>query len=172
MGEHVVARASVALGGVSAVVTTVAIRSYLSSQHLWSARHFTRLAADHERDHAGDSRISVQQRAYVLSAVGEAVAFLEAFINELYQDAADDTAGAADGLSPGMVRLMAEHWRGTQERQVDECRREVRHGPGCTPGSCPTRVGVRTRTSRRSSTCGTGRCITARGPTATRTRTG
>jgi hypothetical protein len=113
MGEHVVARASAALGGVSAMAVTAAVRSYLSSQHLWSARHFTRLAADYERDHADDSRISVQHRAYVLSAVGEAVAFLEAFINELYQDAADGTAGAADGLSPGMVRLMAEHWRGT-----------------------------------------------------------
>ena len=55
----------------------------------------------------------MRHRAYVLSAVGEAVAFLEAFVNELYQDAADGTAGAADGLSPDMVRLMAEHWRGT-----------------------------------------------------------
>ena len=36
----------------------------------------------------------------------------------LHQDAADGTAGAADGLSPDMVRLMAEHWRGTNGKSI------------------------------------------------------
>ena len=55
----------------------------------------------------------MQHRAYVLGAVGEAVACSEALINQLDQDAAEGTAGAADGLRPDMVRLVTEPWRGT-----------------------------------------------------------
>ncbi|MEA2202729.1 MAG: hypothetical protein QOI89_3409, partial [Solirubrobacteraceae bacterium] len=60
-----------------------AVRSYYSTQHLWASQHFARLAADFERDHAGHSRIFLQHRSYVIGAVMESVAFLEAFINEV-----------------------------------------------------------------------------------------
>lgn len=129
MGEHAVARASAALGGMSAMVVTAAIRSNLSSQHLWSARHFTRLAADYERQHADDLRISVQHRAYVIGAVGEAVGFLEAFVNEMFQDAADGTAGAADGSPPAMVKGMTEYWAETNNGKTVGGHREVQQGP-------------------------------------------
>lgn len=55
----------------------------------------------------------MQHRAYVIGAVGEAVGFLEAFVNEMFQDAADGTAGAADGLPPSMVQGMTEYWAET-----------------------------------------------------------
>jgi len=55
--------------------------------------------------------------------VGEAVAFLEAFVNELSQDAAYATkprpVPGADlglqGLSDDVVRLMAAYWNSTDE---------------------------------------------------------
>jgi hypothetical protein len=113
MGEDVRVQANVAMAAVASVTATAAVRSYFSSQHLWAAKHFVQLAADFERGHAGESRLSVQHRAYVMGAISESVAFLEAYINELYQDATDGTAGAADGLPPDMVRLMREYWRST-----------------------------------------------------------
>jgi hypothetical protein len=56
----------------------------------------------------------------VLGAVGEAVAFLEAFINEMFQDAKDATDGvvgatAVQGLPPDLVRLMAAYWNSTRD---------------------------------------------------------
>ncbi len=112
MGKNVSAQAGVASLGALVAHATGSIRSYYSSQHLWAAEHFVRLAASYECEHADAERISIQHRAYVMTAVSEAVAFLEAFINELYQDAADGS-GAADGLPPEMVRLMTEYWRST-----------------------------------------------------------
>ena len=55
--------------------------------------------------------------------MGEAVAFLEAFVNELFQDAADatkadpvpGTAVRLRGLSDDLVRLMAAYWNSTDE---------------------------------------------------------
>jgi hypothetical protein len=97
----------------------IAMRSYLSTHHLWAAEHFTRLAAESEATHTGQPRFSIKNRAYVIGAVGESVAFLEAFINELYQDAADG-GGDAAGLSPDMARLMAEYWRTTDNAKAVE----------------------------------------------------
>jgi hypothetical protein len=84
---------------------TIQMRSYQSVQHLWAAEHFVRLAAECEAAHVGEPRFSIRHRSYALGAVGEAVAFLEAFINELFQDAKDATDGvvgatAAQGLLP------------------------------------------------------------------------
>jgi hypothetical protein len=102
---------------------TVSMRGYFSTQHLWSAEHFTRLAAELEAAHTGEARFSIRHRSYVLGAVGEAVAFLEAFVNELVQDAADatkadpvpGTAVRLRGLSDDLVRLMAAYWNSTDE---------------------------------------------------------
>jgi hypothetical protein len=102
---------------------TVSMRGYLSTQHLWSAEHFTRLAAELEAAHTGEARFSIRHRSYVLGALGEAVAFLEAFVNELFQDAADatkadpvpGTAVRLRGLSDDLVQLMAAYWNSTDE---------------------------------------------------------
>ena len=117
MGDHENSGAGVARDIASVGTPTIAMRSYLSTHHLWAAEHFTRLAVECEAAHTGESRFSIKNRAYVIGAVGESVAFLEAFINELYQDAADG-GGNADGLSPDMVRLMAEYWRTTDNAKA------------------------------------------------------
>lgn len=93
MGEYVTAEAGVAEGVGWVETATVSMRGYFSTQHLWSAEHSTRLAAELEAAHTGEARFSIRHRSYVLGAVGEAVAFLEAFINELFQDAQDDPGG-------------------------------------------------------------------------------
>jgi hypothetical protein len=99
---------------------TLVMRGYLSTQHLWAAEHFTRLATDYEAAHIGEPQLWIRHRSYVLGAVAESVAFLEAFINELFQDAKDATDGvvgahAPQGLLPDAVRLMAAYWNSTED---------------------------------------------------------
>jgi hypothetical protein len=85
MGSDVRAAAGVATATGLVGSVRAAVRSYYSTQHLWAAQHFTRLAADFERGHADQSRIFLQHRSYVMGAVMESVAFLEAFINEMFR---------------------------------------------------------------------------------------
>ena len=75
-----------------------------------------------EAAHPGEARFSIQHRSYVLGAVGEAVAPLEAFVNELFQDAADATnADPVPGTAVRLgavgrpARLMAAYWNSTDE---------------------------------------------------------
>jgi len=37
---------------------TVSMRGYISTQHLWSAEHFIRLAAEFEAAHTGEAQFS------------------------------------------------------------------------------------------------------------------
>ncbi|MCO1658525.1 hypothetical protein [Pseudonocardia humida] len=92
----------------------------MSLQHLWAAEHFARLAIEYGAAHAGEPQRWVRHRSYVVTAVAESVAFLEAFIDELFQDAKDATDGVAgaqapEGLDPEVVRLMAAYWNSTRD---------------------------------------------------------
>lgn len=121
MGDNVTAHAGVAEAVGIVETVTVSMRGYLSAQHLWAAEHFTRLATEVEAAHSGGHRFSPRHRSYVLGAVGESVAFLEAFVNELFQDAKDSTDGVpgaatrVHGLPDDAVRLMAAHWNSTRD---------------------------------------------------------
>jgi hypothetical protein len=53
----------------------------------------------------------------VLGAITEAVAFMEAAVNELFQDAADSKTEFLGGLSPYCVTLLALDWRQTDGRK-------------------------------------------------------
>lgn len=94
-----------------------AMRSYFSSHWLWGARHFARLATEIENGHEGRSSYDPRHRALVLSSLQASVAFLEAAVNELYQDAADDHGTTGDGylssVPDATVRTMAALWLGT-----------------------------------------------------------
>lgn len=86
-------------------------RHYFSTQHLFAAEHFARLAADFERDRPpGEPKIYLIHRAYVMGAVLEAVAFLEAFVNEILKDTADGHTGATGGLDDDAVARLAAAW--------------------------------------------------------------
>jgi hypothetical protein len=52
---------------------------------------------------AQESKLDIRHRSYVMGAVLESVAFVEAFINELLQDAADN--------HPSYVNAMPVSWR-------------------------------------------------------------
>jgi hypothetical protein len=89
----------------------VSMRSYFSSWHLWAAQHFTRLAEEIEAQHNGKrSASNIRLQAYVTNAVLSAAAFLEAAINEIYDDIADEHPGYADPLAPATKRLLAGLW--------------------------------------------------------------
>ena len=95
----------------TAGVAEVQMRAYFSSSHLWGAQHFTRLAREIEDQHTGNKAVfKIDLRAYVTNAVLSAVAFLEASINEVYDDVAHEHPGYVDPLSPETKRLLAGLW--------------------------------------------------------------
>jgi hypothetical protein len=73
-----------------------------------------------DRDaHTGESTFDIEHRAYVLSPIASAAGFLEATINEFFQDAHDEHNLTGDGylapLSAETVQAMVATWRGTGE---------------------------------------------------------
>jgi hypothetical protein len=79
------------------------------------------MAARMESVHEGRSTFNMEHRSYVLVGIQAAVAFLEAMINELFQDAADGHGLAGDGylapLDRETVLKMAEYWEETDGRR-------------------------------------------------------
>lgn len=74
---------------------TLKIRSYYSDNHIRSAAFFARSSFRIESKANKDSfedKFSVEHRAYVTGALFFVVAFLEATINELFADAADESS--------------------------------------------------------------------------------
>jgi hypothetical protein len=98
---------------------TIVMRSYLSTHHLYAARYAAEDAARREGAHSGSSVFDIGHRAYVMSAVTESIAFLEAAINEIYQDAADEHASYVGGLDQACLRLMAGLWDATDRGRMD-----------------------------------------------------
>jgi hypothetical protein len=92
------------------------VRNYFAAQHLWAARRFAAKAASIEDGHAGCAVFSIEHRAYVVSSIVSAVAFMEAAINELLQDAADEQPPYLSPLPCPTVKALAELWRMAEER--------------------------------------------------------
>jgi hypothetical protein len=101
----------------------ISSRSYLSTQHLWAAQHCAEVAARIEAQHAkeggGRSRFDPEHRAYVLMCLTEAVSFIEAFLNEMFADAADRHPGEALRSVPlESVQALAQRWGETSEGRM------------------------------------------------------
>jgi hypothetical protein len=94
-------------------MTIAHLRSHFSIQHIWSAAHFARVAGRIEAGHqsASASDAFFRHRAYVTTAIATAVAALEASVNELFSDAADDNSLAISSLGADTISLFAEMWR-------------------------------------------------------------
>lgn len=109
------------MAGFQVPPVRVVMRNYFSTQLLWASEHQGRMAARMESVHEGRSTFNMEHRAYVLVAIQAAVAFLEAMINELFQDAADGHGLAGDGylapLDRETVLRMAEYWQETDGRR-------------------------------------------------------
>jgi hypothetical protein len=107
-------RAIASTGGVRVIM-----RAYFSSYLLWTAERATFDAGRIESAHEGSSKFDIEHRGYVLSALLASAAFLEAVVNELYQDAHDSHGVSGDGyiapLTEEARQTMAQLWRATDE---------------------------------------------------------
>ena len=93
-------------------VGAVQMRAYFSSYHLWAAQHFSQLAEAVE-DQPGPA-FNIAHRTYVTNAVFSAVAFLEASINEVFDDIADSHTSYVATLSAETKRLLGGLWVGDE----------------------------------------------------------
>lgn len=92
-------------------------RHYLSSQHLWTALHNAEQCRHLEQELAGKVAIDVTHGSHAMTSVLSAVAFLEAFVNEIYSDAADNRhqSPRVEGLDEPVQAMMAEYWTATDQ---------------------------------------------------------
>lgn len=95
----------------------IVMRNYFSSYLLWTAYRSSAEAEAIEARHEGSSRFDIAHRSRTLTAILAASAFLEAVINELYQDAHDKHGVDGDGyiasLTPATHERLREIWRQT-----------------------------------------------------------
>ena len=68
---------------------TISMRAYFSTYHLWAAKDFARQAKKVECEHRGKPKFDIRHRALVINSILSSVAFAEAAINEVFQDASD-----------------------------------------------------------------------------------
>jgi len=91
---------------LSANSGTWSMRVYYSSYHLAAAIHFNELVAEIENNHIGEPTFDIKHRIYSTNAILSIVAFMEAAINELYQDIFDNydanTRSIADEIHDAM----------------------------------------------------------------------
>lgn len=91
------------------------MRVYYSSYHLWGSHHFAQLAGEIEDAHSGPPRFDIRHRSYVTNSLLSSVAFLEAAINELYQDTYDKHSSYLSALPQEVKNLLADFWGMTEE---------------------------------------------------------
>ena len=68
----------------------ISSRHYLALEHLWAALNNARLCRELERQLMNKVAFDSEHRAYAMGAVISSVAFLEALVNETYEDAGDE----------------------------------------------------------------------------------
>lgn len=102
--EDVVVRPEAIRLGVHVPPPRITMRNYFSTYLLWAARDSASKAAAIEDAHTGDSRFDVEHRAYVLGSVISAASFLEAMVNELFQDAHDSHGISGDGFERALAK--------------------------------------------------------------------
>lgn len=89
-------------------------RAYLSNTHITAAAVFARQAAAVESQYAPDrwAEAHALDQTYAIGAVLSSVAFLEATINEMFADAADDIPFEhLKGLDGGIIEGMKALWQ-------------------------------------------------------------
>lgn len=99
-----------------ALPITMKMRVYYSSYHLWAARHLAALLKTIEDVPADRPRFDIRHRAYATSCIFSTVSFLEAAINELFQDVADGHESYVAGLDAESKRIMSEFWTVSEDR--------------------------------------------------------
>jgi len=106
-------------------MAVASVRNYFSSHFLHGARRLAEQCAEIESNHPG-RRFDPDHRALAVASIIAAVNFLEAMINELFTDAADEHGLVDDGylapLDARSVHLMREWWTVSkgQDRLLDK----------------------------------------------------
>jgi|NGEPerStandDraft_6_1074524.scaffolds.fasta_scaffold03617_10 hypothetical protein len=99
------------LSAASVMTAKAVTRHYLASDHLWAATQNAAQCRELEDALKGFGPAThPTHRAYAVSAVMLSVAFLEALVNEIFQDAAETTPGRAERLTQHCRDLMKEYW--------------------------------------------------------------
>jgi hypothetical protein len=108
------AQASVVVPPVTYATVRVGSRHYFASTHLWNARHLARLCQEREKELVAQNAYEpdMQQRSHCVSALLASVAFLEALVNEVWQDAADTPADEDSQRLAGLSRPEVARLRG------------------------------------------------------------
>jgi hypothetical protein len=95
---------------------SVSVRSYFSRWYLWAALHHARLAAELESE-ADRFPITLHHRSHVITAITSAVTFLEATVNEVFQDVVDGYESVYTApLSSRTRELMSWYWNERGEK--------------------------------------------------------
>jgi hypothetical protein len=90
------------------------IRDYMAVHHLWAAQRWARMCDEAESKLVadGNNEMDFGHRSLAVAAIMSSVAFLEAFINEFYADAASPGAVTyrTEGLSAAVLAPVAQSW--------------------------------------------------------------
>jgi hypothetical protein len=105
---------------LSGSITSVSHRSYLSTQHLYAARYASESAYEQELLLiSGEETRGMRLRCAVLTAIVESVAFLEAAINEVFQNIYEDRHVAPwDSLNEASKLAMSASWKATNQGRI------------------------------------------------------
>jgi hypothetical protein len=94
-------------------------RSYFSTRFLWTAFDAVDRASEIEAEHdSGESRFDIAHHSAVLTSIIASASFVEAAVNELFQDAADDHNLGEEYLGPidpTVHARMAALWGASRE---------------------------------------------------------
>lgn len=101
----------------------IAMRTYFSSHHLWASGHLIELAHQIEVEHNGKSRFDIKHRAYVVNSIFSTVAFMEAAVNELFQDATDGHDAYIEKLDAIYIQNLSDFWNSGNERRYSILRK-------------------------------------------------
>lgn len=94
----------------------VSTRAYFSSYHLWAAKEFAVKAKEIEDQYTGNPYFDIRHRVYVMNSILSSAAFIEAAINELFQDAADDHRTHIESLPPMNIAILSDYWQMTEQK--------------------------------------------------------
>lgn len=100
---------------ISAGSMHVSMRAYLSSHHLWAAKHFRELTELREKAISRKPVFDIEHRSYATGSILFSVAFLEAAINEFYQDSFDQHDSYLKPLEQDSKQRLSYLWRLTEE---------------------------------------------------------
>ncbi|MGW1994106.1 hypothetical protein [Embleya sp. NPDC001921] len=86
------------------------MRTYLSAVHIYAARYSTEVATKIEGSIISPA-YDIRHQGAVISAIVESVAFMEATVNEIYQDAADSQSAYVGALGADVLGRLAAIWK-------------------------------------------------------------